>query len=322
MKLQKTIVFGLLVLLAALPAEAKKRRSSKKLSGNAWLGVITTPGANEAMVRAVERLVDQAMEHSAAPVLRGAALKRKIDRGPKAAAKRCGGAIPCLANLARKARVYEIVYAAARTEGALTTVDFRVITSGGKLRVRRSLDFQQTGDVRPIVSANYKDIFRLEFPPDLPDVQELEPDLVGLDEPALAGPEDIPALQSPNAGVMRRAKKRSKWLLWTGVAVGTVGAVTLGTGALFGVQSNSKFDDQDACLRDPTCSAEEATAFNQDGNDLVSRANLLYAVGGSLVVVGLGAILVDAFVIRPQGRTTASFSVDDDGAWVGANFKF
>ncbi|MCA9675229.1 MAG: tetratricopeptide repeat protein [Myxococcales bacterium] len=83
---------------------------------------------------------------------------------------------------------------------------------------------------------------------------------------------------------------RSPSSTWTtgrkvAIGVGIAGAAVLGTGIVFGVQSQGYKDDAaQLCMSSPCARAEEANALSDKASDRATLANLSYGVGAAFVV--------------------------------------
>jgi serine/threonine-protein kinase len=112
-------------------------------------------------------------------------------------------------------------------------------------------------------------------------------------EPVVAVPEPVPAPAPPHAPppvvIERRAPAPSRWTvvrgLSVGIALGGVGA--LATGAYIGLRSHDLRDRADTLCPAEACGDPHALALNAEARTDATRANVLYAAGGTAALASL-----------------------------------
>ena len=97
-----------------------------------------------------------------------------------------------------------------------------------------------------------------------------------------------PALQAPSVD------KPSPWwtplMRYTGIAVGGVGLATVGVGAYFGQQAESR---RSSTKREAGLSQQESQRRYEQADTAAKRANLFFAVGGGVVALGVALLGFD-----------------------------
>lgn len=106
-------------------------------------------------------------------------------------------------------------------------------------------------------------------------------------------------------------------LTFTGIGVAALGCAALGAGGLAGLQSSSKRAEIEYG-QDGT-SQLDARDINDEANELANRANLLYGVGGGLVLVGAGLVVLDMLLsaVAPEASTSLSAGAGASGVVIG-----
>jgi hypothetical protein len=103
----------------------------------------------------------------------------------------------------------------------------------------------------------------------------------------------------------------SRWMAWTGTALGIAGALTAGAGGAFGVMAKSDYDK--AKTANGVNKADFDT-YKQGAASKSKNADICYAIGGAVAAVGITLIIID---VASNSEPTKSVTVLATGNGIG-----
>lgn len=335
----------LAALVALLGAPAHARRSTR--AGEIARFPLTARGNPSAkLIESVERALDDAIRQSGTALVSGAQLSKRLRTNVAQAVGRCATDTKCLTRLAQRAKAATLVTGRVTENGAGIRVVFLVvggtrarpdgkvtadIAPGDDVAARLAPVLTELLGAGPTVEPELVGLAGLALEPvpgseagtaptepatpssaspdagaaapgsspddDLPELVAIAAEPPLLDAPVSVAPGD-----APPTGERR-------WLFYGGVASTGLGALLVGVGSYYGLQSRSLLDEAED--RSPRNELNQVRAKDkeQQGWAAADRANLFFGIGGIAVTAGAAMVGYDIYRRRTHASTDVGVQV-------------
>ncbi|MDD3887286.1 MAG: hypothetical protein PHN19_00735 [Patescibacteria group bacterium] len=107
------------------------------------------------------------------------------------------------------------------------------------------------------------------------------------------------------------------WHSWTGIALMSIGAGMVGTGAYFGVDANNARSNYEA-----TNVQRQAMEYMDQSESSAGKANIMYSAGGAILLTGATIFLLDYFEIIHKSTTAPQALIISQPSGLVLNLSF
>jgi len=107
------------------------------------------------------------------------------------------------------------------------------------------------------------------------------------------------------------------WHSWTGIALMSIGAGMVGTGAYFGVDANNARSNYEA-----TNVQRQAMEYMDQSESSAGKANIMYSAGGAILLTGATIFLLDYFEIIHKSTTAPQALIIPQPSGLVLNLSF
>ncbi|MEZ4273543.1 MAG: hypothetical protein R3C68_19530, partial [Myxococcota bacterium] len=265
-------------------------------------------------VTAVAKAIDALLE-TAPPgtIVEGQALRKRLGRGPRQAARQCKEDVACLAAIGQQANLDEIIYARMLGKNDKLVLHFMAITPRTKSIARKAtLSFSSIEHIEERLRDQFENIFGKPRKINTADADLNALELVALPQQVSTPPtnkateapkkvsrrsrvpkdnsapetKELPAkqphqirnTQAPPSHTARQQAENSgnrHALLYTGTVFGGVGVVALVTASVFGLKAKSLQSTANAS----STTQPEALRLERSANSKAKKANIFFGMG-------------------------------------------
>jgi hypothetical protein len=120
--------------------------------------------------------------------------------------------------------------------------------------------------------------------------------------------EDAPRTQGATQNGGAQSENRGSTQRTIGYALGGIGIVGVGIGAVFGVQALSKASESDDLCGNP-CSSPEGLKANEDARSAATISNIVIGVGAAALIGGVALILTAPSSSSPPAQARRGFAI-------------
>jgi hypothetical protein len=258
------------------------------------LAVLPLLGKDPAAVQKLTIALDEALaERTDVRILNLKSQPKRTQSSPEQVAAQCGAKAACLASYGKKVQATQVLFGVVSMTGGTLMIDFLLVASANASESQKSqVTFSSAEDAKQKMKVEIARVLGLDAV-EMPALQAVMP---AKKQSEIAADEQFP-LEAPVA-----PHKRSRALLYGGIAAAALGVGGLVSGLYFGSESSRLGGSVTQETPQP-----QVLQLENDANRNALLANVLLPLGGGLLAIGAALIVLDTvFELRAKPTLTVS----------------